>query len=83
MEQSNIIKAHAFCTNNRDNLLSDKKCGCFHCTRIYNPLEISEWIDEGGITALCPYCGIDSVIGESSDYPITEDFLREMNKYWF
>jgi hypothetical protein len=41
-------------------------------------------IDEpkGGQTAICPKCGIDSVV--SSDLPITDEiFLDEMNKYWF
>lgn len=51
------------------------------------PSEISEWIyelDEGEeVTAICPHCGIDAVIGESSGFPITPDFLRTMNRRWF
>ena len=34
-------------------------------------------------TAVCPYCGIDAVIGESSGYPITAEFLKRMRKRWF
>ncbi len=34
-------------------------------------------------TALCPFCGVDAVIGESAGYPITETFLAEMHRYWF
>ncbi len=83
MERIDVIKAHIFCTNNKDNLLTDKKCGCFYCLKIFHPQEISDWIAEGDGTARCPYCGIDSVIGESSNYPITKDFLQEMNRYWF
>ena len=50
----------------------------------FPPKEIKDWIkDKNGPTALCPHCGIDAVIGESSGYPITEDFLKEMNEYWF
>lgn len=30
-----------------------------------------------------PYCHIDSVIGDTSGFPITPEFLREMNKRWF
>ena len=52
--------------------------------KIFTPQEITDWIeDKSGITALCPSCGIDSVIGESSGFPITEEFMREMNSYWF
>ena len=31
----------------------------------------------------CFYCGIDSVIVESSGFPITNEFLKKMNRYWF
>jgi hypothetical protein len=43
---------------------------------------IQEWID-GGQTALCPSCGIDSVIGDASGFPITEEFLAAMESRWF
>ena len=78
-----LIAAHEFCTNNKTSLKRDKKCGCFHCMKIYDPIEIKDWITDADGTAICPYCGIDSVLGESSGYPITEDFLSEMNDYWF
>jgi hypothetical protein len=50
---------------------------------IFSPQEIYEWIPDISGTAVCPYCGIDSVIGESSGYPITKEFLQEMYDYWF
>jgi hypothetical protein len=35
-------------------------------------------------TAFCPYCGTySSVIGESSGFPITPEFLQKMNAYLF
>lgn len=77
------IKAHAFSSNHKEQLLKDTKCGCFYCLTIFNPREISFWIADKDGTATCPYCGIDSVIGESSGYPITEDFLDKMKSYWF
>jgi acetone carboxylase gamma subunit len=36
-----------------------------------------------GTTALCPYCGIDSVIGDKSGFPITKEFLEKMYQHWF
>ena len=83
-----FIKAHKFSNNHMEQLKNDKLCGCFYCLEIYSPSEINEWIvadndyDRYG-TAICPYCEIDSVIGESSGYPITKDFLTKMNRYWF
>jgi hypothetical protein len=41
-----------------------------------------QWIDEDN-TALCPFCGIDSVIGSGSHFPITREFLEQMKAYWF
>lgn len=82
MEES-IIAAHDFCINNRDGLMGDLVCGCFYCLTIFSPGEIVEWIQDEKETAVCPYCGIDSVIGESAGYPITKEFLEEMQKYWF
>ena len=35
----------------------------FYCNRIFDAEKIHEWIDdENGQTAVCPFCGIDSVI---------------------
>ncbi|OWK39493.1 hypothetical protein FRUB_06056 [Fimbriiglobus ruber] len=36
-----------------------------------------------GNTALCPKCGIDSVIGTGSGYPVTAEFLEQMYEKWF
>lgn len=78
-----VIDAHVHSSNHKEILLKDEKCGCFYCTEIFSPNEIDEWVMDPGGTALCPYCGIDSVIGESSGYPITKEFLEAMKKYWF
>lgn len=83
MEENKLIEAHRFSLNNKDDLLKDKKCGCFHCLKIFNPNEIKEWITDIRGTAVCPYCGIDSIIGESSNFPITKEFLKNMQEYWF
>ena len=80
---NDIIAAHKFSINNKPMLENDSKCGCFHCLTIFHPKEIDDWICDTVGTAVCPYCGIDSVIGESSNYPITTEFLKEMNDYWF
>jgi len=81
------IDAHRFSINHKPELIKDNLCGCFYCLTIFHPHEIKEWwnndtADKRG-TAVCPYCGIDSVIGESSGYPITVEFLTRMQEYWF
>ncbi|QSX23673.1 cytoplasmic protein [Priestia megaterium] len=80
----NIVKAaHRFCNDNKESLKEDSLCGCFYCLEIFHPSEIKEWIDSNESTALCPYCEIDSIIGQSSGFSITKEFLNEMNKHWF
>ncbi len=87
-DQMDLIAAHAYSNNHMEQLKRDKVCGCFYCLKIFSPSEIEEWIiddnpcDRDG-TAICPYCGIDAVIGESSGYPITEAFLKKIAQEWF
>ena len=78
-----VVAAHSYSANNRPMLSRDKSCGCFYCLRVFDPSEITEWIEDADGTALCPYCGIDSVISESSGYPLTREFLEDMRWYWF
>jgi len=81
---SAIINAHEHCTSNESALKKDDLCGCFYCLKIFDQNEILEWIDdESGKTAMCPYCGIDSIIGKKSGFPITEEFLESMKSHWF
>ncbi|MGX8833683.1 hypothetical protein ACWG0P_05660 [Amedibacillus sp. YH-ame6] len=77
------IKAHQYSSSHRKELLKDSKCGCFYCLSIFEPKEIENWVEDEGGTAICPYCDIDSVIGESSGFPITKEFLEKMHDYWF
>jgi len=49
---------------------------------VFLPNEIQDWTDDGD-TALCPKCGIDSVIGSVSGYPIQREFLSKMHNHWF
>ena len=78
-----LLDAHGFSSNHRYQLMDDPVCGCFYCLRIYHPIEIREWIADEWGTAICPYCGVDAVIGESSGYPITKEFLERMRHRWF
>ncbi|MBR6502910.1 MAG: cytoplasmic protein [Clostridia bacterium] len=80
---NDIIEAHKFSHNNKPMLEKDSICGCFYCLTIFDPQEINDWVVDAVGTAVCPYCDIDSVIGESSGYPITKEFLKEMHDHWF
>ena len=79
-----VTRAHKFSSYHRISLMNDSVCGCFYCLKIFSPKEIVEWWDDEKTgTAVCPYCCIDAIIGESSGYPITTEFLKAMNVRWF
>jgi len=74
--------AHRHCYKCRKEVMASEICGCFHCLATFPPGEIEEWLDDGQ-TAMCPKCGIDSVIGSASGFSIDEQFLGSMNQRWF
>jgi hypothetical protein len=82
-----IIDAHRRCSNHRDAVLRAKRCGCFYCCAVFAPGEITDWVDpasddmQAGTTALCPKCGIDSVI--PMDPGMDTAFLQRMKEHWF
>jgi hypothetical protein len=81
MTEEELKKIHDGCSNHKEALQNAKLCGCFYCSRTYGPSEINEWID-GGDTALCPRCSIDSVI-PLDDSVDNASMLEAMSMYWF
>ena len=61
-----LYKLHHSTFRNEKQIQSSTNCGCFYCKSIYPASEVNEWCDNDGRgdkTALCPKCGIDSVLG--------------------
>jgi len=85
IDSDDLTLAHKHSFKNRSEVLASEVCGCFCCLNIYPPSRISEWVTErdGEGTALCPMCGIDSVIGSASGYSVTAERLERMEKRWF
>jgi hypothetical protein len=77
-----VREAHIHCARHRAEILASESCGCFYCLKTFDPSEIQDWVDDEQ-TALCPKCGIDSVIGSAAGLPLSGEFLQEMHKYWF
>ena len=82
VENNDIVNAHVCSSYNRKQLSKVDLCGCFYCLKKFNPKLIVEWCDNGE-TAICPFCGIDSILYDCKTYPVTDKLLEEMNKYWF
>jgi hypothetical protein len=78
-----VRQAHKHSIHHKPEIMKSNRCGCFYCCSIFTPDQIKDWVDEGDVTALCPICGIDSVIGDHSGFEITKEFLEKMKLYWF
>jgi len=78
MKEQRQKKLHKQSSYHRDKLERNDVCSCFYCCKQSDPSDIKEWCD-GGETALCPRCGIDSVIPGD----IKLEVLKEMYEYWF
>jgi hypothetical protein len=76
------IRVHKHCSRHRSEIERSERCGCFYCLQSFVTDDIQEWIDNGA-TAMCPRCGIDSVIGSASGFSLSPNFLQRMHRYWF
>lgn len=70
--------------DNEIEIVTSKKCGCFFCRHTYDARKVQDWIDDdGGVTALCPECGMDAVIGDVSNIDLSKEYLKAMNLAYF
>jgi hypothetical protein len=76
------VAARPHCRKNIAELNRSEKCGCFYCLRMFPPSEIENWCD-GGETALCPHCGVDSIIASASGFELTPQLLEMMHRHAF
>lgn len=81
-DDADIVAAWRHSSRHREEIQASEQCGCFFCGAVFRPGEITWWLDQD-TTACCPLCGIDSVIGSGSGYPITDAFLLRMSIRWF
>ena len=84
-----IPELNAFYTlsiRNEESIRKSNLCGCFHCISIFPAVDVksAEFIIEkdGSRTAICPICGIDSVLGDAS-VEISAELLEALNEYYF
>ena len=89
-----LLAARRHAQHNQVELESSVRCGCFYCLQIYSPqdivawsgLEVSDFENPDSAcagTALCPRCGSESVIGDTSGISIDHEFLNRMHEAWF
>jgi hypothetical protein len=78
----NLYKsARTHSRHNRAEVEQSTKCGCFFCRAVFDPKAIYTYSE--GDTAMCPNCGMDSVIGDKAGYELSEEFLVAMFRRWY
>jgi hypothetical protein len=82
MTEKELAKLGKLSMYNRERLLQGNLCGCYYCGRVYTPGEIVEWTDKDLVTAICPHCGIDSVLDEANG-GADLDVLEQMHQRSF
>lgn len=72
-------------TSNNEEILRDHKGVCIYCKKEINYKDIIDYIPEvNGLSAVCPFCGIDSVIPiEYNGYRITKEDIDQLNEMYF
>ena len=80
----NVFYSHSI--RNEESILKSDSCGCFHCISIFpvGDVKSSEMmVEKDGVkTAICPICGIDAVLGDSS-VEVSAELLEALNEYYF
>jgi len=84
-DEETLEAAHDHSFLNEEALKVSTNAGCFSCGKVFPANIITRWCKErqGGRTAVCPHCSIDSVIADSSGLPLTPAFLQAMEERWF
>lgn len=77
--QMDVENAHVYCDKNEAFVRRSTKCGCFYCGEIF---PVSSYIEFINGTAICPVCGIDSVLPNCC-VEISDEFLLKMHNRWF
>jgi hypothetical protein len=66
---------------NRQSMAPGAACRCFYCLQAFPVERISRWTDDDK-TALCPICGVDSVLSSSSD-GLSDALIQQLHAAYF
>ena len=82
MDDRTIKSIYSHTLRNRQEVLASVNCGCIACLCLFPASDVVAWADKGE-TAICPFCGIDAVLGDATGWGITPELLAELNEVYF
>ena len=78
---------HTHCTANREEVEASSRCACFYCQEVFRATEVKDYIVEPSMdyreTALCPRCGVDTVLGDAAGIPFYKELIEKMHRHYF
>ncbi len=91
---ADLLAAYRHTTKNRAEIEASSRCGCCDCMQTFPAADIVAWVGldfsqlndpdaADADTAVCPRCGSEAVMADSAGYPLTPQFLGQMNEAWF
>jgi TPR repeat protein len=79
-----LVTLHNKATDNDISILHSNTCSCFFCRQTYSARKVNDWItDNNGVTAICPECGMDAVIGDEGGEPLDKVTLKALNLAYY
>jgi hypothetical protein len=79
-----LIALHSHASNNEIEILKSKTCSCFFCRQTYSARLVNDWINDArGVTAICPECGMDAVLGDAGGEADRQSLFKEMNLAYY
>jgi len=77
-----LNQIHKLSSRHKSQILNSKECGCFYCKQFFKPSDIIEWVDDK-TTALCPKCGVDSILPDNAGFKLDLKLLEKMSAEFF
>lgn len=84
VDEQKLKELHDRAAKNDTEILNSDVCSCFFCRQTYSARDVQDWITEDdGVTAICPICGMDAVIGDRHEGRIDHDTLKQLNLRYY
>lgn len=69
---------------NRESISKSSTCVCYHCLCRFSANAVDNWIEDiKDDTAICPACGIDSVLGDATGLDLSDAVILQVSKKSF
>ncbi|MDE5882080.1 MAG: hypothetical protein K2H60_10150 [Muribaculaceae bacterium] len=82
MEKDHVKDAYLHTIHNREEINASNMVYCASCRTFAHPSEVTEFVDEGK-TGICPYCGINALVGNACELKLSDNVLNELHHMYF